>query len=148
MQKSGYTKIIPGYLPAQSHQWKLLNKVCSEVAKKTPEQPHWHEAIKRHWCHSGVSIVNFQKIPYLFLAFHLWIPGSVANWVYQQRSKYRQVENMKHARTDVNYIISMRKQVKLQHEKKPVSNLKVCWVWTLSKHFWNLLRFSFRNHMS
>ena len=30
---------------------------------------------------------------------------------------------MKHARTDVNYAI-LTKRVKLQHEKKPVSNLK------------------------
>ena len=30
---------------------------------------------------------------------------------------------MKHGRTDVNYAI-LAKQVKLQHEKKPVSNLK------------------------
>ena len=29
---------------------------------------------------------------------------------------------MKHAKTDVNYVI-LTKQVKLQHEKKPVSNL-------------------------
>ena len=30
---------------------------------------------------------------------------------------------MKHARTDTNYAI-LTKRVKLQHEKKPVSNLK------------------------
>ena len=32
-------------------------------------------------------------------------------------------EIMKHTRTDVNYAI-LTKQVKQQHEKKPVSNLK------------------------
>ena len=35
---------------------------------------------------------------------------------------YRQVKIMKHAMTDANYTIST-KQVKLQHEKKPASNL-------------------------
>ena len=44
----------------------------------------------------------------------------VAGWVYQQ---HRQVKIIEDGRTDVNYAI-LTKQVKLQHEKKPVSNLK------------------------
>ena len=48
--------------------------------------------------------------------------GSVAGWVYQQRSNYREGKILKHATTDANYAI-LTKQVKQQHEKKPVSNL-------------------------
>ena len=77
---------------------------------------------KKYWRHSGVTIVNFEKIPHLFLVFHSWISGTVASWVSQQRSKYRQVKTIKHARTDTNYAI-LTKLVKLQDEKKPVSNL-------------------------
>ena len=40
-----------------------------------------------------------------------------------ERPKYKQVEIMKHARQDVYYAI-LTKRVKLQHEKKPVLNLK------------------------
>ena len=83
---------------------------------------HWHEDIKKHRRHSGVSIVNFEEIPNLFLLFHSLILGSVDDWVYQQRSKYTEVKDMKHARTDANDAI-FTKSVKLQHEKKPVSNL-------------------------
>ena len=43
--------------------------------------------------------------------------------VYQQRLKYRQVKIMKHVSKGKNYAIST-KYVKVQHEKKPVSNLK------------------------
>ena len=100
-------------------------KVCTLFKvnkKKTLERPHLHEDIKKHWRCSGVSIVNL-KIPQLLLVFHSWISGTVASWVYQQRSKNWQVKIMKHARTDANYAI-LTKRVKLQHEKKPVSNLK------------------------
>ena len=48
--------------------------------------------------------------------------GTVDDWVYEDRSKYRQVKTMKDARTDANYAI-LTKLVKLQDEKKPVSNL-------------------------
>ena len=43
--------------------------------------------------------------------------------VYQQRLKYRQVKIMKHVSKGTNYAI-LTKQVKVQHEKQPVSNLK------------------------
>ena len=59
----------------------------------------------------------------MFLSISSLNFGSVASWVYQQRSKSRQVKMMKHARGDVNYAM-LTKQVKLQHEKKHVSNLK------------------------
>ena len=95
---------------------------CSKLAKKTPERPQWQEDITKHWLRSGVSIVNFEKIPHLFLVLNSWISGSYAGWVYQKRSKYRQVKIMKHARADANYAI-LTKRVKLQHERKPVSNL-------------------------
>ena len=78
--------------------------------------------IKKHWRSSGVSTINFEKIPHLFLVFHSWISGSVSGWVYQHRSKYREVKTVKSARTDANYAI-LTKQVKLQHEQKPVLNL-------------------------
>ena len=54
--------------------------------------------------------------------FHSWILGTAAGWVYQDRSKYRQVKIMKHARTDANYAI-LTKLVKLLDEKKPALNL-------------------------
>ena len=47
---------------------------------------------------------------------------TVAGWVYAQRSKYRQVNVMKHAREDANYAI-LTKLVKLQDEKKTCLNL-------------------------
>ena len=88
-----------------------------------PEQPHWHEDIKKHWRSSGVFIVTFEKISHLSLVFPCWIWGSVADCIYQQRSKYRQVKIIKHASTGTNYTILI-KWVKVQHEEKPVSNLK------------------------
>ena len=91
--------------------------ICSKLTKETPEPPHWYEDIKKHWHHSGLSTVNFEKIPFLFLVFHSWISGSIAGWVYQQRSKYRQVKIMKHARTDANYAI-LTKHVKLYNMKR------------------------------
>ena len=36
---------------------------------------------------------------HFFLVFHSWVSGSVAGWIYQKRSKYRQLKIMKHART-------------------------------------------------
>ena len=43
--------------------------------------------------------------------------------VYQQRSKYRHIKITKHASTGTNYAI-LTKRVKVQHEQKPLSNLK------------------------
>ena len=68
-----------------------------------------------------VSLLPTLKRFHTFL-FHSWILGTVAGWVYEQISKYRQVEIMKHARADGNYAI-LTKLVQLQDEKKPVSNL-------------------------
>ena len=85
-------------------------------------RPHWHEDIKKQRRRSGVSIVNFEEIPNLFLLFHSLILGNVDDWVYQQRPKYTEVKVMKYARTDANDAI-FTKLVKLQHENKPVSNL-------------------------
>ena len=50
--------------------------------------------------------------------------GRAAGWVYQQRLKYRQIKNTKHARTDANYVI-LAKQIKLQYEKSPASSLNI-----------------------
>ena len=57
------------------------------------EQAHWHEDIKKHSRCCGLSIVNFEKIPHLFLVFNSWILGSVASCVYQERSKYSKSKN-------------------------------------------------------
>ena len=46
-------------------------EICSKITIKTPE---W-----RHWCRSGVFIINFEHISYLFLAFLL------LNLMYQGR---------------------------------------------------------------
>ena len=70
-----------------------------------------------------VSNVNFEKIPHLLLVLHSGLSGNVAGWVYKQRSRYRQVKIMKHAKAYANYAIST-KRIKLKHEKKPVSNLE------------------------
>ena len=96
--------------------------IFSKLTKKSSEQPYWHEVIKKHWHCTAVIVINFEKIPHLFLVFHSGISGSVPGWFYQQRSKYRQVKIMKHAKTDANYT-TLTKRVKLQHEKKPVLNL-------------------------
>ena len=79
---------------------------------------------------SGFSIymtVTLRKIAvalvsHLFLVFHSWISGTAAGWVYQQRSKYRQIKVIKHEKRDANYAI-LTKLVKLHDEKKPVSYL-------------------------
>ena len=125
MYKNAKIRIYPvgAYLlKVNSESYRKRCVTCSRLTKKRPERPHWHEDVKKHWRCSGVTIVNFEMIPHFFLVFHYWISGSVAGWVYQQRSKYRQVKIMKHARTDTNYDI-LTKQVKQQYEKKPVSNL-------------------------
>ena len=47
----------------------------------------------------------------------------MAGWVNQSTLKYRQVKIMKQTRADTDFPI-LTKRVKLQHEKKPVLNLK------------------------
>ena len=42
---------------------------CSELTKKTPEQPHWHRDIKKCWRCSGVFTINFEKIPHLWCCY-------------------------------------------------------------------------------
>ena len=100
---------------------QMLKQV--QVQLHPPEQPHWHGDIKKLWLSIGVFIVNFEKIPHLFLVFHFWIWGSVTGCIYQQRPKYRQIKIAKHVSTGTSYVI-FTKQVKVQHEKKPVSNLR------------------------
>ena len=85
--------------------------ICSELTKKknTPEEPHWHEDIKKHWHCSGISVVNFEKIPYIFLIFHSWILEVLPlGFTSKDRCKL--------------YHINQKGQ--LQHEKKCVFNLK------------------------
>ena len=38
-------------------------EICSNLTKKTPERPHWHKDIKKHWRRSGASI------PFLSISF-------------------------------------------------------------------------------
>ena len=148
-----YTNVKIRIHPVNIYLLKVNNKnsrtrcvIYSKLTKKTPEGPHWHEDINKNWHHSIVSVVNFEKIPHLFLVFHSWILGSVAGWVYQQRSKYREVEIMKHAMTDTNYATKLiTKQVKLQQEKKPVSSL-ISMQSLGFEQTWNLLRFSFHKY--
>ena len=117
--------------PVGIYLLKVNNKIfrakcvnCSNLTKKKkkPEQPHWYRDIKKRWRRSGFFNVNFEKIPHLFSAFHCWIWGVLTVWLYQHRSKYRQVKITKHARTGANHILTNR--IKLQLEKKLVSNLK------------------------
>ena len=56
--------------PANIYLFKVSNRntrkrceICSNVAIKTPE--------RRHWCRSGVFIVNFEQISHRFLVFLL-----------------------------------------------------------------------------
>ena len=98
--------------------------ICSKLTKKkTPERLHWHEDIKKHWNRSGVSIINFEKIPQLFLVFISWISGSdccrlgfPAEIKVQTSKNYETCKDRRKLRHQVN-------QVKLQHEKKPALNL-------------------------
>ena len=86
-----------------------------------PERPHWHGDIKKN-CRVSSAFIDFEKVPDLFLVFHCSL-GSVSGCVYQQRSDYRQVKIAKYAGTGTNYV-TLTKQVKIQHEKKPALNLK------------------------
>ena len=69
-QALDHSKSFHLIFPANNYLFKVNNRearkkceICSEVTIKTPE---W-----RHWCHSGVFIVNFEHISYLFLVFLL-----------------------------------------------------------------------------
>ena len=66
------------YLPVQSQQKNSRTSCvnCSKLTKKTPERLHWDGDIKKHWRCSGVFIVNFKKIPHLFLVFDC-LPGKI-----------------------------------------------------------------------
>ena len=108
-----------------------------------PERPHWHGGIKKHWPSSGIFLVNFDKIPHLFLVFHCSIWGSVAGCVYQQWSKYRHAKIVKHASTGTNYAI-LTKQVKVQNEKKFVLKYVECRFWANIYKIY--LRFSFHKN--
>ena len=85
-----------------------------------PELPNWHENIEEYWRSSGAVTVNFEKIQHLFLVFNCW--GEVLPAAFTSRDK-RQIKITKHAGTGTNYAI-ITKRDKVQHEKKPVSNLK------------------------
>ena len=122
MQKSEIYPVGIYLLKVNNESSRTRCVIRSKLIKKSSQQPHWNEDIKKHWCRSGASIVNFEKISHPFLVFHSWFLKSFAGWVCQQRSKYRQVKIMKHARTDGNYAI-LTKCVKLQHKKKPIFNL-------------------------
>ena len=76
--------------PASFYLLKVSNEncrkrcvICSKLTKKTPEQPHWHEDIKKHWCPSGVSIpfltilfMNFEKCCQLVLPVEIKVQTS------------------------------------------------------------------------
>ena len=105
-----------------------------------PERIYWHGEIKKHWSSSGAFIVNFDKIPHIFLVFHCWIWGSIATCVYQQWPKYKLKKITKHVSTGKNYAI-LNKRVKVKHEKKFASNLKKyaeCMFWAnICKIYWD-----------
>ena len=94
-----------------------------QVQLHPPEWPYWHGDIKKHLTFLWCLHCNFEKITQLFLVFHCWICESVADYVYQQRLKYSQVEITKNASTSTNYVI-LTKRVKVQHDMKPLSNVK------------------------
>ena len=87
------------YDPVENEQYKLCNMVYNlSKLTKTSEQSYWHEDIKKQWRCSGVFIVKSEQIPLL-----LGIRRSVATWVYQQRSKGREVKIKNHAKAGPNY---------------------------------------------
>ena len=120
---------------------------CEISSKLTniSKRPHWHENIQKHWWCSDAFTVNFEQIPHLFLVFHSWIWESAAGWVYRWQSKGRGVNIMKNARAATSYA-TLTKRVKLQYEKKLVSNLKSIKSKALRKYLWNVLRFSFHKY--
>ena len=69
-QKSEYTQWV---FTCSKPKMKTLEQGVQSVQswKKTLEPPCWLQDIKKHWCCSCVSIVYFEKIPYLFLVFIL-----------------------------------------------------------------------------
>ena len=81
--------------------------ICSKLTKKRHQNDFIDMKTLKNIEIALVSLLltlkrfhNFSQ--YLFLEFREVI---VAGWVSQQRSKYRQVKIMKHARTDANYDI-------------------------------------------
>ena len=60
-----------------------------QVQLYPPKQPHWHGVIKKHWRSFGVFLVNFEKIPHLFLFGELLPPAftsrnqSTDKWNYE-----------------------------------------------------------------
>ena len=67
---SVFNRFWGGRSPANIYLFKFNNRntrkrceMCSKLTIKTPERCHWR--------HSGVSIVNFERISHLFLVFLL-----------------------------------------------------------------------------
>ena len=84
--KNAVKKVLPNtkitVYPLGIYLLKIKNKNFSvrsvnwsKLTKNTPERPHWHRDIKKCWHHSGVFTFSFEKIPYLFSAFHHWVWG-------------------------------------------------------------------------
>ena len=90
--------------PAGNYMFKVNNEntrtrreICSKLTIKTLE--------RRHWRLSGVSIVNFEHIPYLFLVFLLltlsrWLP---TRSLYDTKNYQRNISRMfPHSHLELN----------------------------------------------
>ena len=123
-----YTNAKIRIYPVGTYLLKVKNEnsrtrcvICSNSTKKK----HRNDIDMKTLRNIDIAVVSLLLTlkRFLFLVFHLeFREVSVTGWVYQHRSRYRQVKIMKHARTNANYAI-LTKRVILQHEKKPVSNL-------------------------
>ena len=87
------------------------------------ERPQWHGEIKKNWRFSPVFIANFDKIPHFLFIISLLNLGKCCWLLLPAVIKVQTKKITKHASTGTNYAI-LTKRVKVQLEKKPVSNLK------------------------
>ena len=71
---TGIRKTIPNqHLPVQSQQWTHQNNFVRSVFKLTIKTPE-----RRHWCGSGVFIVNFEHISHIAMVFS-WLTSN--KWI-------------------------------------------------------------------
>ena len=113
-----------------------------QVQLYLPEQSQWHGDFKKHWCSSGVFIVNFEIIPHLSIS--LLNLGNCCKLCYQQRSKYRQVKITKHTSTCTIYAIFTGSNYNMRRNLYQI--LKIMQIVGFEQTLQNLLRFSFRKN--